>query len=146
MTSVRGSRPFSHNPDGLRGSQEREALFEQEDLHRQMNEPYFCDHQLFLDRQFGVEGTARSAEHGDRVGGEYLQELAAGDDDAARSAGVRRSGSGTVCTTSGVYDQGPIVGGLPAGTVVQVRYCNDPCLLIQISIRATAMKGPCVND
>jgi hypothetical protein len=101
-----------------------------------MNEPYFCDHHLLLDQQPDVEGTARLAEHAERVGGEYPQELAAGDDDSNCGAGVRRS----------LYDQGPIFGGLPAGTVVQVRHRNDPCLLIEISIRATAMSGPCVND
>jgi hypothetical protein len=74
--------------------------------------------------------------HAERVRAEYVQELAAGDDDITRSAGIRR----------GLYDQGPIFGGLPAGIVVQVRHRNDPFLLFEISIRATAIRAPCVND
>ena len=125
MTSVRGSRPFSHNPDSLRGSQERDALFEEEDFHRQMNEPYFRDYHLLPGsaarrrRNRKIGGTRRAA------GSDYAQELA-GDDDSARSAGVRRS----------LYDQGPIDRRITAGTVFQVHHRNGPCLSIQISIGA----------
>jgi len=81
-----------------------------------MNEPYFCGDHLLLDRQPDVEGTPRLAKYAERVGGEYLQELAPGDDDIICSVGVRQS----------LYDQGPIFGGSRAGTVVQVRHRNDP--------------------
>jgi hypothetical protein len=52
------------------------------------------------------------------------RETAARDNDNACGVGVRRS----------LYDQGPISGDLPAGTVLQVRNRNCPYLSIEISI------------
>ena len=102
-----------------------------------MNESHFRDYHLLLDQQPGVGGTARFAKHAERAGGEYPQNLAAGDDDNARGADVRRS----------LYDQGPIVGELLAGTGFQVRHRNGLCLSIEIDFDwRTAMRGPCVND
>jgi hypothetical protein len=91
-----------------------------------MNELYFWNHHLLLDQQPDIGRAARLTEHAKRRGGEYPREVAAGNDDNARGADVGRS----------LYDQGPIFGELPAGTVLHVRHRNGPCLSIEISIGA----------
>jgi len=83
MTNVTGSRPFSHCPGGLRGSQEG-GLFEEERFSLTDERVVLCDYDLLLDEQPDVGATARLAEHPESAGGEHPQELAAGDDDNAR--------------------------------------------------------------
>ena len=105
--------------------QPREALFEEEGFSLTDERAVLRDYHLLLDERADVGATAGLAEHGEPAG-EYPQELAAGNDDNACGAGIRRS----------LYDQGPIYGELRPRTVVQVRHRNGPCLRIEISIGA----------
>ena len=106
--------------------QPREALFEEEGFSLTDERTVLLDYSLVLDEQADVGATARMAEHGEPAASEYPQEVAAGDDDSARGAGVRKN----------LYDQGPIFGELPPRTVLQVRHRNGSCLRIEISIGA----------
>lgn len=100
-----------------------------------MNERYFRDCDLLVDKQPDIGATARLAEHVEPAGGEYPQEVA-GVDDNVCGAGVRRS----------LYDQGPISAELPLGTVLEVRHRNRALFGDRDFDWRAEMRGLRVND
>ena len=101
-----------------------------------MNEQNFHDYHLLVDEQPDVGATARLEENAEPAGGEYPQEVAAGDDDNVCGAAARRS----------LYDQGPISAELPLGTVFEARHHNRALFGDRDFDWRAAMRGPHDNE
>ncbi|MBO0695116.1 MAG: hypothetical protein J2P56_03345 [Verrucomicrobia bacterium] len=98
-----------------------------------MNEPYFRDYHLHPDERADVRASAIFAEHAERKdGAEYLQELAAGDDNSA---------SDQACTTKVQF---------PASHPAGYTFSGSPSQSFLFGVQAfdwgTAMRGPHVNE